>query len=300
MARGKYLKKSGRPPVLLFVLGFLLVFGGAAVFIYPAFSSLYAQYHQSSVVQSNSAAVEEVDGAAMAEAWEQARRYNESLMGDPVHDPFVPGSGYVLPDNYLTVLNVEGDGVMGSVSIPKIGVQLPIYHGTSEEVLEKGVGHIQQTALPIGGEGRHSVLTGHRGLPTAMLFSRLDELAPGDKFFIRVLDETLAYEVREITTVLPYELEDLAAVQGEDLVTLVTCTPYGVNTHRLLVQGIRTEYIPEEAQQSASGVFIQALGLDLQAQKQGVWIGVGVVAVMLLIFLLTGRKKKKKRGGRYG
>lgn len=293
MAKGKYLRKKAKPPVILFLLGFLLVLGGAVIYLYPAISNLYVQRHQATVIQSYSDAVETVSTVEMEQAWEAAEIYNDNLMGDPVHDPFVPGSGYVLPDNYSSVLNPDGDGVMGYIRIPKIAVQLPIYHGTAEDVLEKGVGHIEQTALPIGGEGRHSVLTGHRGLPTAVLFSRLDELEIGDRFYIGILDETLAYEVCGILTVLPYELEDLAAVPGEDLVTLVTCTPYGVNTHRLLVQGKRTAYTPQDAQEEASQVTMQEQTMNLDAMKTGVVIGLIVLAVMVVIFLMVGRRRRK-------
>lgn len=297
MAKGKYLKKRTRPPFLLIFLGLLMVMGGAMVFLYPALSDLYAQRHHATVIQSYSAAVETIDTEKMEQAWEEAVIYNENLMGDPVHDPFVPGSGYVLPDNYLEVLNLELDGVMGYILIPKISVQLPIYHGTSEDVLEKGVGHIEQTALPIGGEGCHSVLTGHRGLPSALLFTRLDEMKEGDKFYISVLDEILAYEVQQISTVLPYELENLAAVPGEDLVTLVTCTPYGVNTHRMLVQGSRTEYQEEAVVQDASRVTLELQGLDTRSQKMGIVIGVLILLLLIVIILLFRwifRKKERK------
>lgn len=214
-----------------------LFFGGAAVFCYPAVSNYLNQKNQAQVVQNYEQAVAGQDEDFLAEEWAKAEEYNENLAGDPVHDPFVPGSGYALPDNYMDVLNL--DGVMGRITIPKIDVDLPIYHGTDAETLEKGVGHIESTSLPIGGEYRHAVLTGHRGLPSAELFTRLDELEQGDRFYIHVLDATLAYQVDQLLTVEPQELENLVAEPGQDYVTLVTCTPYGINTHRLLVRGTR-------------------------------------------------------------
>ena len=165
---------------------------------------------------------------------EKAKIYNENLAGDPVYDPFVKGSGYALPDNYLEVLNINNN-IMGYITIPKISLKLPIYHGTSSEVLEKGIGHIETTALPIGGTSRHSVLTGHRGLPTARLFSDLDKLEIGDYIYINILDEILTYEVYDLEVIEPTEIEHLRPIKNRDLITLVTCTPYGINTHRLLV-----------------------------------------------------------------
>ena len=232
-----------------FAAALLLFVGGAAVFCYPAVSSMLAERNQARVVQTYEQTVQAESEADLAAQWALAEEYNENLAGDPVHDPFVPGSGYALPDNYLEVLNL--DGVMGRLTIPKIDLDLPIYHGTDEATLQKGVGHIESTSLPIGGEYRHAVLTGHRGLPSAELFTRLDELDIGDEFTIHVLDKTLAYQVDRILTVEPDELESLVAEPGRDYVTLVTCTPYGVNTHRLLVRGSRVPYTPGQEQAAA-------------------------------------------------
>lgn len=298
MAKGKYLKKKRRPRLLMPLLALALILGGGAVFLYPTLSNLYAARHHATVIQNYAQALDSVDSEQLRQAWEEARTYNENLMGDPVHDPFIPGSGYVLPDNYQQVLNLDGDGVMGYIQIPSISVRLPIYHGTGEDVLENGVGHIEQTALPIGGTGTHAVLTGHRGLATAELFTRLDELELGDRFYIHVLDETLAYEVTQITTVLPYELEELAAVQGEDLVTLVTCTPYGVNTHRLLVQGSRVEFTPEELPAGVSQVTFALPELEPAPLLTGIGIGVLILLVLLIPLLRRRHTKGKRRSAR--
>lgn len=271
-----------------------LFVGGAAVFCYPAISNYLNQKNQSRVVQTYKETVAAQDDALLAEEWAKAEEYNENLAGDPVHDPFVPGSGYALPDNYLDVLNI--DGVMGRITIPKIGVDLPVYHGTEAETLEKGVGHMESTSLPIGGEYRHAVLTGHRGLPSAELFTRLDELEPGDQFYLHVLDATLAYQVDQILTVEPQELETLVAEPGQDYVTLVTCTPYGVNTHRLLVRGTRVPYVPE-AEQSAQTSTVHLLGGETTTRYFliGSLFGIGllylIIAVLLGYRLLRGTTK---------
>ena len=261
-----------------------LFLGGAAVFCYPAISNYLNQKNQTRVVQHYEQTVAAQDDALLAEEWAKAEEYNENLAGDPVHDPFVPGSGYALPDNYLDVLNI--DGVMGRITIPKIGVDLPIYHGTDAETLEKGVGHIESTSLPIGGEYRHAVLTGHRGLPSAELFTRLDELEPGDQFYLHVLDATLAYQVDQILTVEPQELETLVAETGQDYVTLVTCTPYGINTHRMLVRGTCIPYVPE-AEQSTQATAAHLLGGETTTRYFliGILFGIGLLYLFIAVLL---------------
>ena len=261
-----------------------LFLGGAAVVCYPAISNYLNQKNQTRVVQHYEQTVTAQDDALLAEEWAKAEEYNENLAGDPVHDPFVPGSGYALPDNYLDVLNI--DGVMGRITIPKIGVDLPIYHGTDAETLEKGVGHIESTSLPIGGEYRHAVLTGHRGLPSAELFTRLDELEPGDQFYLHVLDATLAYQVDQILTVEPQELETLVAEPGQDYVTLVTCTPYGINTHRMLVRGTRVPYVPE-AEQSTQAAAAHLLGGETTTRYFliGILFGIGLLYLFIAVLL---------------
>lgn len=211
---------------------------GMIILLYPYISNYIAQRN---VVEGSIAydqTVQEMSQEEIVEAWRQAEIYNENLKGDPVHDPFVAGSGTALPENYTSVLNI-GDGIMAYVSIPVIGVYLPIRHGTSDEVLSESVGHIEQTMLPIGGEGSHCVLTAHTGYTKAELFTHLTEVKEGDKFLLYVLDRTLTYQVDQIQIILPEEIDQLRPVEGEDYVTLVTCTPYGVNSHRLLVRGTR-------------------------------------------------------------
>ncbi len=194
----------------------------------------------------------------------------------------------MLSHPYDTLLDPNGNGLMGSIEIPKLNLKLAIYHGLGTEALENGVGHVEGTSLPIGGEGTHAVLAGHRGLPSARLFTDLDQMQIGDTFLIHVLDQTLAYKVDQIKTVLPEETEDLAIVPGEDHVTLITCTPYGVNTHRLLVRGVRTEYtekIQEEVEAEIVPVF----------QPVYITIAGGAVFVVVLLIVSAIMKKKKRK-----
>ena len=296
-------KKSKNKANLFVIISAVLIFlAGAVVFLYPTISNWLAEIHQSGVIQKYEEKLAAEDEDFYAAEWQKAIEYNESLTGDPVRDPFVPGTGYALPANYLECLNFNGDGVMGYIEIPKIGVRLPIYHGTSEDVLQDGVGHIESTALPIGGDFTHAILTGHRGLPSAKLFTDLDRLELGDLFYIYVLDEILAYEVDEINIVLPDELQELQTVEGRDLVTLVTCTPYGVNTHRLLVRGTRIPYVPEEAEEYRQTVgLLSVFGLDVRLQYLGAAAGaVLLVIVITVVFLLRRRRRRKgKEGGRH-
>ena len=262
--------------LLLFLAPLLLFAAGAGIFLYPAVSNLLAEKNQQKVIHTYEAEVENLDQEELDAAWEEAQTYNENLAGDPVHDPFIMGSGYVLPDNYGEVLNIGDDGVMGYIDIPKISVYLPVYHGTGEEVLAKGAGHLEMTALPVGGENRHSVISAHRGLPSAELFTRLDEMVEGDRFYIHILDRTLAYEVDQIKVIEPEELSLLQPEEGKDLATLLTCTPYAVNTHRLLVRGTRVPYEEEAAQAYSSAV-----------EADRAWLGVYLAAIPAGITVLA-------------
>lgn len=284
---------------LWMLLASLLIFAvGAGIFLYPAVSNYLAERNQRKVIRSYRAAVENQDQGTLDAAWAEAEEYNENLAGDPVHDPFVLGSGYVLPDNYQEVLNVNGDGVMGYIEIPKIGVYLPIYHGTSEETLQKGAGHLEATALPVGGLNRHPVISAHRGLPSAELFTRLDEMKIGDIFYIHVLDRTLAYQVDQIETIVPEDLAFLRAEEGKDLVTLLTCTPYAVNTHRLLVRGERIPY-EEDAGLSETETVVEADHSWFKEYRLAIFLGLAALVILILAVLL-GRKavKRRKRRGR--
>lgn len=213
-----------------------------------------------------------------------ARSYNDSLRGDPVHDPFVANSGYAVPDDYEELLNVDGTGLMGTVSIPAIDLTLPLYHGTSDDVLSHGAGHIPQTSLPVGGAGTHAVITGHTGLPTARLFTDLERLKEGDVFVVEVLGERRAYAVDDIQVVDPDDVSSIRVEDDVEYVTLLTCTPYGINSHRLLVRGVPCELPAGDDPALTPGVSWPLV------------IGLGTSG--LLAAALLGRRAWKRRRGR--
>ena len=284
--------------VLIWGVGILSILLGVGIFLYPFISNFFAELNQNKVIDIYKATVEDTSKEEIEAEWEEAKIYNENLSGDPVHDPFVVGSGYAVPDNYDEVLNL--DEAMCYVEIPKLSFKLPVYHGTSEEVLRKGVGHLEMTALPIGGKNRRTVLTGHRGLPRAELFTRLDEMELGDEIDIHVLGEIHAYKVIDIETVEPERLQDLTITpNGKDLVTLVTCTPYGVNSHRLLVTGERTEYVPREETETPAASFVRRL-MPWKYYIIGIAVVIGVFAIgkitmTILRYRKYGKRRKRRR-----
>ena len=220
----------------------LLLLTGLSLLLYPTVSDWWNSLHQSRALAGYTEAVAGLDGESYDTWWTGAREYNEGL---PHKKDRYRMTGEE-KEGYESQLNVAGNGIMGYIEIPRIKCSLPVYHGTDEAVLQVAVGHMAGTSLPVGGGTSHCVLSGHRGLPSAKLFTDLDQMEEGDLFMLHVLDETLTYEVDQITVVLPEEVNDLELVEGEDYCTLVTCTPYGINTHRLLVRGSRTENLPEE------------------------------------------------------
>ena len=233
------MKKSNFTTILL-ILIFLV---GLSLLLYPSVSDYWNSFHQSQAIATYAEQVANLDEDKYTELWEAAKVYNESLLNRT--------NVYVLDEEqqeeYSELLDISGNGVMGYIEIPTIDCSLPIYHGTDEAVLQIAVGHLEWTSLPVGGESTHCVISGHRGLPSAKLFTNLDKLVVGDIFMIRVLDDVLTYEVDKILIVEPDEVEALHVVEGQDYCTLVTCTPYGVNSHRLLVRGHRIENIETAA-----------------------------------------------------
>ena len=225
-------------------LGFaaLMILSGIGVASYPVISNMVAQRHASTAIQNYDETVHSMDTEKLDAAKEAARRYNEQL-GSAL-DRDTAGEAEDTGTSYVDLIDV-GES-LGYITIPKIDVNLPIYEGTSDDVLLKGVGHLEGSSYPLGGESTHSVLTGHRGLAEAVLFTDLDKLQEGDKFYLHIMDEVLAYQVDQVKVVLPEETDDLTIVQGQDYCTLVTCTPYAINTHRMLVRGIRVPYNGEE------------------------------------------------------
>lgn len=290
---------------ILLIIAIIFIIVGTGIFLYPSISNYFAEKNHVEAIRNYDKMVVKIGEDSLKKEKEKAQTYNENLSGDPVHDPFVLGSGYALPENYKEVLNLSEDGIMGYIQIPKISVDLPIYHGTSEEVLEKGVGHIQNTSVPIGGNSTHSVLTGHTGLPNAELFTRLDELVVGDIFYIHVLNEILTYKVYEIKVVLPDNIDELRITSGEDLVTLVTCTPYGVNSHRLLVKAERVEYedytenngnTTEVSNNSNTINNVETKKNNKQYYLTGIQIGTVILIIVLITTLIVGIiiKRSKK------
>jgi len=235
---------------ILFVLVF---FVGFAIMAYPTISNQWNTYRQSRLISNYQEVVEEMAPEDFTEEWEAARAFNDSLIENSIYaDVFGTDDMNLEDTEYWKVLNVAGDGVMGYLSIPKINIKLAVYHGVEEDVLETGIGHLDGSKLPIGGEGTHAVLAAHRGLPSARLFTDIDQMKKGDMFYVHVLDETFAYQVDQILDMVEKDdmdtLEEvLQIVEGEDYITLFTCTPYGVNSHRLLVRGTRVPYNGEEA-----------------------------------------------------
>lgn len=222
---------------LIFLVGFIIC-------CYPLVSSLLERQHLKGAVSTYQESVSEKDKSDIEAIFEKAHEYNSMLFqsnGASV-DGMQSTGGVLSDENYNSILSQGETGIMGSIEIPKIGVDLPIYHGTSDEVLSNGVGHVQDSSLPVGGESTRCVLTGHRGLPNSKLFTRLDEIKKGDLFFLNVFGETLAYKVNDIQVIEPEEVDVLNIEEGKDLVSLITCTPYGLNTHRLVVTGERVEY----------------------------------------------------------
>ena len=219
--------------------------------------------------------------------WEKARAYNDALMPMILPDSFAVAEASDRDEAYMNCLNINGDEIMGIVEIPKIDVELPIYHTTDEEVLQIGAGHLEGSSLPVGGESTHAVISAHRGLPSATLFTDLDQLVEGDHFLLHILDDTLCYEVDQITVVEPDQTESLSVVEGEDLVTLLTCTPYGVNTQRLLVRGHRVPYDAETvADEASNSLFGNSLHTNYIF-----WVAVGLVLTGAFIAALILRDR---------
>ena len=273
--------------ISLAVLFFLLALG---LTIYPVFSSRYNEAHQSQIHTEYQDAVNALPDTAIPEARAAAQSYNEELWSSIVqYGSYSKDSVTSAMEEYAGLLDLTGTGTMGYVHIPKLAVSLPIYHGTEEETLDRGVGHLIGSSLPIGGSSTHAILTGHSGLASQKMFSDLDKLEIGDTFYLEVLNEFLAYEVDQINTVLPHDTTYLGLEEGKDLCTLVTCTPFGVNTHRLLVRGHRIAYTPEDEESPSIEPAETSEPVDStweQEYEKGVYFTIGVVVVICLILFL--------------
>lgn len=274
-------KRSNFTTFLLVVI----LFVGLSLLLYPTFSDYWNSFRQTKAITTYAQQVADLDEDKYDEIWSAAWAHNQSLLHRT--------TDYALSDEqmaqYNALLDVSGLGVMGYIEIPEISVSLPVYHGTGESVLQVAVGHLEWSSLPVGGESSHCVLSGHRGLPSAKLFTNLDKLREGDVFLLRILDEVLTYEVDQILIVEPQETSALQIIEGEDLCTLVTCTPYGINSHRLLVRGHRIE-------NAAEAKIIRVTADAIQIEPL---IVAPVVAMpMLLVLLIALLLPKPRKGGR--
>lgn len=273
-------------------MGIIVFLTSIGLICYPFISNYLMSLNQSSKIEAYQNDTQKLSDDKVNEELEKARKYNESLYGNViVTDPFDPGVNNVKDEEYEGMLNFNDSGIMASVEIPAIDVRLPVYHGTSDEALEKGVGHLRKTSLPVGGKGTHAVLTGHTGLSSAKLFTDINQLVEGDVFYIHVLNETLAYKIDQIKTVLPSETSDLMIDPDEDYLTLVTCTPYGINSHRLLVRGSRIPY--EEAKKTEESGDRKVTSNWQQEYKNALIVGATAFVVLLAVYILIRRLYKR-------
>lgn len=277
-------KKSNHFTTLMLVA---LLLAGLSLLLYPSFSNYWNSLHQTRAIAGYAENVAALDEDQYDSYWRAAQAYNDTLLERV--------TGFALTDaqqeEYTSLLDISGLGIMGYIEIPEINCSLPIYHGTAESVLQIAVGHLEWSSLPVGGESTHSVLSGHRGLPSAKLFTHLDQLREGDIFMLRVLDEVLTYEVDQILIVEPQETSALTVVPGEDLCTLVTCTPYGINTHRLLVRGHRIENLEE-----AKTVRVTADAIQIEPLLVAPFAALPLLLILLILLLLPKRKTKTPGG----
>ena len=275
-------KNKNRITTLLLALVFL---AGLSLLLYPTVSDYWNSFHASRAVAAYAQEVADLNGAEYDALLEAARDYNARVPERSNTFALTEAE----QEEYQSLLNMDGTGIMGYIEIPNIKLSLPIYHGTEESVLQIAVGHLDWSALPVGGEGTHCVLSGHRGLPSAKLFTNLDQLEEGDTFTLRVLDEVLCYEVDQIRIVEPQDTAALLPEPGQDLCTLVTCTPYGVNTHRLLVRGHRIE-TPD----SADAIRVTSDAMQIESILVAPAVGVPLVLLAVAILLLSDRRRRRK------
>lgn len=261
----------------------LIFFIGLSVLLYPLVSGLLNKKNAIKVINQYKDEVSKLDENRINECFAEAEKYNEELAKRPLE--FLNGN----PKNevYSSLLNISEGGIMGVIEIDKIGVKLPIYHGTSDEVLKTSVGHLEGSSLPVGGANTHSVLTGHRGLPSARLFTDLDKLEPGDTIILNVLNKSFAYRVSSITIVLPNEISNLNILKDQDLITLVTCTPYAVNTHRLLITCERTEL------QNHALVASNAVKINTAIVSAVIWTAVIIPSICIAAVIIKVKKRKE-------
>lgn len=273
----KWLKKNWSSIVLAFIF-----FIGLSLLLYPSFSDYWNSFHQSRAIASYTEFVTQIDETDYEKMWNEAQQYNESLWKKEFRWALTEEEA----QKYHEILNINGTGVMGYIEIPTIGVSLPIYHGVDESILQVAVGHLEGSSIPVGGKGTHCVLSGHRGLPSAKLFTDIDQLKEGDVFMLHILNDTLSYEVDQIRIVNPDDLTELEIEEGKDLCTLITCTPYGVNSHRLLVRGHRIENLEKNM------VHVTADAVQIEPELVAPFVAIPILLVLLIWLCIRYRKRK--------
>ena len=285
-------KKAGNLVICIIFLA------GLSLLLYPFVANQWNNYRQKQLISGYEQVVsdkEAAEGIDYDAERKKAEDYNEALLPCVLPDSFALAESSGVDPVYMNTLNIAGDEMMGSVEIPKINIKIPIYHTTEEDVLNKGAGHLEGSSLPVGGANTHAVISAHRGLPSASLFTDLDQMKVGDHFLLHVLDETLCYEVDKISVVKPEDTSALAVEDGQDLVTLLTCTPYGVNTERLLVRGHRVPYVEEEVKEEKTVLSGSSLHTNYL-----LWVFVGLSVTALFVFVLYLKETKLKRRANNG
>lgn len=285
-------KKAGN-----LVIGIIFL-AGLSLLLYPFVANQWNNYRHKQLISGYEQVVsdkEAAEGIDYDAERKKAEDYNEALLPCVLPDSFALAESSGVDPVYMNTLNIAGDEMMGSVEIPKINIKIPIYHTTEEDVLNKGAGHLEGSSLPVGGANTHAVISAHRGLPSASLFTDLDQMKVGDHFLLHVLDETLCYEVDKISVVKPEDTSALAVEDGQDLVTLLTCTPYGVNTERLLVRGHRVPYVEEEVKEEKTVLSGSSLHTNYL-----LWVFVGLSVTALFVFVLYLKETKLKRRANKG
>lgn len=286
----------------LAIFGIILIFvAGIGVMSYPLVSSVINNIDSRNHVEEYTKTTKQMSSEETLEMFKRAEEYNQSLTNNVIiTDPFDEKAYKKIGANYENALNVDGNGLIGYIDIPKINVYLPIYHGTTDKILAKGAGHLQNTSLPVGGESTHSVISAHTAYPGETFFDYLTDMQEGDEFYVHVLDRVLKYEVDSIKVVLPEETDDLRVIRGEDHVTLLTCTPYSINTHRLLVRGKRVAY--DDSKYITTGASAASFGDDgifflgyKVPYPAAALIVVGFVALVVIIVIISLRRSKKKK-----
>lgn len=260
----------------------LMLLVGLSLLLYPTLSDYWNSFHQTKAIAAYVKQVENMDEQEYQSMLQKAQDYNKRLLTKSFRWNLTPED----IEEYNSILDVTGTGIMGYIEVPEIGITLPIYHGTDEAILQIAIGHLAGSSFPIGGIGTHSAVSGHRGLPSAKLFTDLDKIVEGDRFVIRVLKETMTYEVDQISIVLPNEISNLAIDREKDYCTMITCTPYGVNSHRLLIRGHRVENAEE-----ADEVIVTADAMQIEPI---VVAPIVAVPILLILFIIMMKKTKKK------